>query len=86
MPAFTDDLVERTDKALKREDASVHSINNLQNWVDGSACLARDETEYLSQTGDLMGIASTKDNKISSRLQKSVEDSIIWASGVVGKV
>ena len=82
----TDDLIERTRKALKRDNASTHSIGNLKNWLDDSACLARDETDYLSQAEDLMAIASTADDKIPSLLQRSIEDSIIWAAEVVGKV
>lgn len=81
-----DDLVERTDRALRREDASIHSISNLQNWVNDSASLARDETAYLAKAGDLMTLSPMRSNGIPSQLERLIENILIRASEVMGKV
>jgi hypothetical protein len=78
--------VERSEKASKREAATLRNIANLRNWLDGSACIVEDETAYLSETEDLMAIAFPESEGIPGLLHNSLEDMFIWTSEIVGKV
>ncbi|KAI4151243.1 MAG: hypothetical protein LQ340_003611 [Diploschistes diacapsis] len=73
-----DNLISRTNKALARDEASLQNISNLQNLIDNSACLARNETEYLQHQTELMVIAPTRSNNIPVHLERPIEDTIIW--------
>ena len=46
------------------EAASHRDRANLQNWVDGNGCIARDETEYLARTGDIVSVACPDDSAV----------------------
>ena len=59
------------------EHASSRSVANLQHWVDGNWCLARDETAYLLQGRDLIGLGTLKDSAIE-KLITWVEDRLTW--------
>ncbi|KAK3984183.1 hypothetical protein QBC44DRAFT_337438 [Cladorrhinum sp. PSN332] len=56
-----DALIERNHRVLSLEDASHRDVANLQNWVDGNGCIARQETAYLARAEDLLSIASPDD-------------------------
>lgn len=47
-------------------------VVSLQNWVEGTGCLASDETEYLSHSEELITLAATSDNA-SRQLEAWVE-------------
>jgi len=51
-------------------------VLNLQNWVDGTGALARDETEYLSCRNDLASLVPPADCA-TAELESLVEDSLI---------
>lgn len=39
-------------------------LENLRNWIDNKASVARDETAYLHQSKDLMTIISPRDDAL----------------------
>jgi hypothetical protein len=61
---------------LSFDEAKPRDVLSLQNWVDGNACLARDETTYLSCCKELLSIASPNDDTVA-RLESWVEDNLI---------
>jgi hypothetical protein len=61
---------------LSFDEAKPRDVLSLQNWVDGNACLARDETKYLSCCKELLSIASPNDDTVA-RLESWVEDNLI---------
>jgi hypothetical protein len=56
---------------LGLEAASHRDMVNLQNWVDGNGCIAREETAYLAQAEDLLRVASPDDG------------AVMWLGGLV---
>jgi hypothetical protein len=56
-----DELIERNHKVLSFEAARPQAISNLQNWVSGNGCIAREETAYLDYSRELLGVASPDD-------------------------
>ena len=74
-----DALIERNSRILNYEQASTRSVGSLRRWLDGTWCMARDETAYLYQDRDLIGLACMKDNAID-KLVSWVEDRLIWVS------
>lgn len=74
-----DALIERNHRVLNFEAANARDVSSLQNWVDGNACLARQETAYLTHHDDLLSTASPKDQSVT-RFEAWVEDALIWSS------
>ncbi|KAK1965460.1 hypothetical protein LY78DRAFT_637519 [Colletotrichum sublineola] len=70
--AFTD----RTHRALALSVAEPRDIISLQNWVENSSSLSRNETEYLEVTPDLVTLSSSKDSALEL-LEGWVEDVLI---------
>lgn len=58
------------------EDAKPRAVLSLQNWVDGNACIAREETKYLTQGNELLCVASPHDGAMT-RLEDWVADKLI---------
>ncbi|KAH6652848.1 hypothetical protein BKA67DRAFT_567712 [Truncatella angustata] len=56
--------------------AERRDINSLQNWVDSTGCLARDETKYLAHGHELVSLGLTADNAVL-HLKTWVEDKLI---------
>ncbi|KAH8689812.1 hypothetical protein BGW36DRAFT_389784, partial [Talaromyces proteolyticus] len=69
-----DSYVERTARMLQFKPAQRRDISSLRNWVEGNACLDREETAYLDHTSDLISLASTND---VGWLEEWVEDKLI---------
>ena len=46
---------------LSFEPAKLRDVLSLQNWVNGSACLAKDEMSYLTGCKELLSIAFSDD-------------------------
>lgn len=61
---------------LSFEAAKPRDILSLENWTNGNACLARDETAYLTHCRELLSVASSDDNA-TTRLESWVEDNLI---------
>ncbi|KAI1504694.1 hypothetical protein F5X99DRAFT_370710 [Biscogniauxia marginata] len=59
-----DALIERNRRMLSFETATNRDVANLQNWIDGNGCIAREETAYLEQGEDLLTVASPNDSAI----------------------
>lgn len=70
---------------LGYETAKPRDVLSLQNWVNGNACLAREETEYLTHYHELLSVAPSDDGAIT-RLESWVEDILIRFYKGLGKV
>ncbi|KAK4161143.1 hypothetical protein QBC43DRAFT_324188 [Cladorrhinum sp. PSN259] len=71
-----DSFIERTCRTLGFQPASPRAMFSLKNWVKGNGCLAREETEYLDCTTDLVSLCPAKDMAVT-RLEAWVEDVLI---------
>ncbi|KUJ10002.1 uncharacterized protein LY89DRAFT_689877 [Mollisia scopiformis] len=71
-----DNMVESNNKMLSYEIAKPRDVLSLQNWVSSTACLARDETAYLTQCEDLISVASPRDG-MAEQLESWIEDIIV---------
>ncbi|KIW77439.1 hypothetical protein Z517_09885 [Fonsecaea pedrosoi CBS 271.37] len=58
-------MIERSRQILSLEPAKTRDISSLDHWVDGNACLARDETAYLLRPRDLVSIAPLPDDAVA---------------------
>ena len=56
--------------------ASARDVVSLQNWIDGTSCLSREETAYLDHDQELISLASISDNAVE-KLENWVEDQLI---------
>ena len=71
-----DALLERNHRISSLETANRRDVSSLQRWVDGNACLAREETAFLGHYEDICAMAPPKDHSIT-RAEAWVEDSLI---------
>lgn len=60
-------------------------MNSLQNWLAGTACIARKETQYLDHENDLLTLASPEDSTLTG-LEDWVEDRLVRFCGKSYKV
>jgi hypothetical protein len=72
----TDELIERNNRLLSREPVTPRTVSNLQNWISGNGCMAREETAYLARPDELVSVAPT-DDTVMTWLDTLVEDG--WA-------
>lgn len=70
---------------LSLEAAPKRDISSLRNWVVGTGCLAREETEYLERESDLLSVASPIDDALGC-LEPFVEDIMMRLCTIFGKV
>jgi hypothetical protein len=56
--------------------AEPRARTSLQNWVDGTGCLVREETEYLDYSEELIELGAASDNA-TAKLEAWVEDNLI---------
>jgi hypothetical protein len=49
---------------LQSESAPPGIISSLQNWMNGNGCIARAESTYLDDLGDLISVASSNDTVV----------------------
>jgi len=56
--------------------AEGRDVRSLQNWLDGTGCLAREETAYLAHSRELVSLAPAGDNAVL-QLEAWVEDKLI---------
>lgn len=47
------------------DSANTRNVRSLQNWLKGTGCLAREETEYLTHTRELACLAPSGDSALS---------------------
>jgi hypothetical protein len=69
-------LTDRIHHTLQFEPAQERDIRSVENWVDGTGCLDRQETAYLSVHRDLIQLAPSADSAIT-KLESWVEDALI---------
>lgn len=81
----TDALVERNSRILSYIPSRPRDIRSLQNWTNGTACLARDETAFLTNYDDLIRVTSSGDG-LAERLEAWIEDKLVYIYGVLRKV
>ncbi|KAI1074283.1 hypothetical protein F5B20DRAFT_574195 [Whalleya microplaca] len=70
-----DQLIERNHRVHSLEPARARSISNLQNWIDGTGCIAREETAYLGHSEELISIANSDDSAMVW-LETLIEDGL----------
>ena len=68
-----DELIERNHRILNFESVKPRDVLNLQNWVRGNGCIAREETAYVERGKELLSIAIPDDNVVTW-LEALVED------------
>ena len=56
--------------------AQRRDVESLQNWLDGTGCLAREETAYLAHRRELVSLAPVADSAVV-QLEAWVEDKLI---------
>jgi hypothetical protein len=56
--------------------AQQRDIESLQNWLDGTGCLAREETAYLTHHRELVSLAPAGDTAVL-QVETWVEDKFI---------
>ncbi|KAG7008743.1 hypothetical protein G7Y79_00004g013270 [Physcia stellaris] len=71
-------------EALDSGTASRKDITNLQNWVENTSNIARDETAYLSHSEDLMTLHCPPDDTMA-RLTPLIERAICSLYRLFGK-
>ncbi|KAK6533669.1 hypothetical protein TWF694_002602 [Orbilia ellipsospora] len=73
---MVDDLIDRNFRIRRFESARAQDIRSLQNWENANACIAREETEFLSQRDDLLCLSAPKDGFLSW-LERSVSERLL---------
>lgn len=68
--------MKRSKDILSFNRAPTRSIQSLKNFVKNTACLSRDEREYLSRERDLMTLDEEKESGVEA-LEHWIEDRII---------
>ena len=61
---------------LRFNPAPARDVLSLQNWVDGTGNLSRDETAYLENERELISLDPSSDSAIK-KLENWVEDQLI---------
>ncbi len=56
--------------------AQPRDIESLQNWLDSTGCLAREESAYLTYNRELVSLAPAGDSAMM-QLEAWVEDKVI---------
>ncbi|KAI0549743.1 hypothetical protein F4679DRAFT_584206 [Xylaria curta] len=72
-----DAYLERYQRASSFDAAPSRTISNLQNWVDGTGCIARNETAYLEHAEDLFSLATSED-RLVTWLEARTEDFCVF--------
>ncbi|KAJ3577751.1 hypothetical protein NPX13_g2818 [Xylaria arbuscula] len=70
-----DQFIERTHRMLSFASAQPRDVESLRNWLGGTGCLAREETEYLTSP-ELMSLAPAVDTA-TTKLEAWIEDKLI---------
>ncbi|KAK3983803.1 hypothetical protein QBC44DRAFT_338052 [Cladorrhinum sp. PSN332] len=71
-----DQFIERTSRILSFDPARQRDVESLQNWVDSTGCLAREETAYLAHRHKLVSLAPVDDSAMV-QLEAWIEDKLI---------
>jgi hypothetical protein len=68
--------VERSRYMLSLDAAEARDIESLQNWSNGTGCIAREETAYLEHSRELASLAPFRDSALL-KVEIWVEDVLI---------
>jgi hypothetical protein len=71
-----DQFAERTHRMLSYGCAQQRDVKSLQNWLDGTGCLAREEAAYLTHQKELASLAPVTDSAVT-QLEAWVEDKLV---------
>ncbi|KAK7946894.1 uncharacterized protein PG986_011215, partial [Apiospora aurea] len=71
-----DQFTEKTSRTLSSSPARPRDVKSLQNWVEGTGCIAREESAYLMHYEELMTLGPKGDSAIQ-QLEAWVEDKCI---------
>jgi hypothetical protein len=82
---IADAFVGRSHRILNFKAAEPLNILSLQNWVDGNACLAREETAYLARGNELLSVAFSDDSALA-QIEAWIEDYLVRFSSGFCKV
>ena len=80
-----DVFLEKNHRILGYKSADPRDVQNLQNWVDGTGCIVREETAYLQSNEELLTLRHSYDSAVTW-LETIVEDSIIRLHSCFGRV
>jgi hypothetical protein len=61
---------------LSLDAAEARDVDSLQNWLNGTGCVAREETAYLTHTRELASLAPVRDSALL-RIEVWVEEALI---------
>ncbi|KAL2054230.1 hypothetical protein ABVK25_005371 [Lepraria finkii] len=75
-----DGLLDRNSKALSFHKATARDVESLRRWVDGTGCLARNETTFLQHEKDLMKLVAPFDTA-TAKVEPLIEDALIFLAG-----
>ena len=68
--------MERTHQILGLDPAKPRNVQSLQNWLNGTGCLVREEAAYLAHSKDLISLAPSGDSALL-QLEVWVEEKLI---------
>ncbi|KAJ8112231.1 hypothetical protein OPT61_g5358 [Boeremia exigua] len=72
-----DEYIIRNRQILELEAARPQAVLSLKRWTDGNPCIARAETKYLDEMGDLITVSS-EDDTVITWLESVMEKALIW--------
>jgi hypothetical protein len=78
-------MLEKYNHVLGLPKAGVRDIGSIKNWIDGTGCIARKESEYLEMDEDMLNLTGPQDGAVT-RIEAMVEDCVVWLRLRVFKV
>lgn len=76
-----DGLLQRNSKAFSYSKATIRDVRSLRRWVEGTGCLARDETTFLDHQEDLVNIVGPFDHA-AVQVEPLVEESLVYLASL----
>ena len=70
---WQDSILRDYREVLQYPDADPRDVGSVQNWVDGTGSIAREESRYLSHVDDLASMANHADRAVNC-VDIAVED------------
>jgi hypothetical protein len=71
-----DNFIDQTSRTLKLKHPSPRDVRSLENWLNGTAALARDEARYLQGRWDLATL-NPADDGLFALVEGLIEDALI---------
>lgn len=71
-----DKYLERLDRIFSLKAARPRDVSNLCNWLEYTGCVARNETQFLTNENDLINPIRAEDNALTP-FQEIIEDVLI---------